>query len=274
MSKRHEPYRIYRAVLYLYPKSHREAYGEQMVQTLDDMLSDQRGKRARYSVWLRIIFELPVNVIEENINSTGGISVNKLTKVTNKQYVYILLAALVVGSYVIMAVIWRHQRAEVNSLNSQLQTLTDNQVATNGGDYNAVTIIPSESAVYMPLANLKLSATNENEKLVYAFKDGLIIPGSKQVVPAQLKLSTHNLAVSNYSTTRQFNCTEIVYADFVTPSYPVNPKYKSNGSVKLADGRMMNIYYASEIPGCEHTWQINNIDSKAIADALKQAVSY
>jgi hypothetical protein len=275
MSKPHESYKIYRASLHLYPKSHRKEYGPQMVQTLDDILSEQQGRYERFAVWLRVYCELPINIIEENLNSMGGMSVNKLTKISNRQLIYGVLAVLVIGSYVATAIIWRHQRTEVNTLNAQLQNVSDNQVARNSGSYNDVTIIPSENAVYFPLAKLKLPATVLNEGLVYSYADPYTVPGGKKVFPAELRISTHFLSVNNYSTTRQFDCTQVAYADFATPSYPLNPMWKSDGSTKLADGRTMNVYYAPNgISGCKQAWQLSNIDSKAIADSLKEAVSY
>src|SRR4051812_41126188 len=99
MSQSHEPYKIYRVALRLYPKSHREIYGQQMVQTLDDMLSEQQSRYGRFTVWLRVICELPINIIEENFNNMGEVSVNKLTKISNRQLIYAVLAVLVIGSY-------------------------------------------------------------------------------------------------------------------------------------------------------------------------------
>jgi len=273
MRKHYEPYRIYRATLHLYPKSHREAFGRQMVQTLDDMLADQQTSSGRLAVWLRLIFELPINIIEENLSSAGGISVNKLTNVTNKQYLYLVLALLVIGSYLIVGLLWRHERSEISSLNKELQTASANQAAMSGGNYTAATIIPSENAVYFPLVRLKLPASVLNEGLVYDYKAAYTVSGFKKVFPAELDISTHDLSVNDFPT-KQFDCSEVVYADFVTPSYPTNPMWKSDGSVKLSDGRIMNVYYAPSIPGCEYAWHMNKVDSKGIADSLKQAVSY
>ncbi|HUS26606.1 MAG TPA: hypothetical protein VMY99_04650 [Nevskiaceae bacterium] len=199
---------------------------------------------------------------------------NKLTKISNRQLVYGALAMLVLGSYAATAALWQRQRTEISSLNSQLQIASENQFAMNGGSYNAVTIMPSEGAVYLPFANLKLPDTTLNMGLVYHYKPAGTIPGGKKVFPPEVSVSTHDLANNNFSTTQQFDCSQVAYADFGAPSYPVNPKYKSNSSVKLADGRLMNIYYAPSIPGCEATWKLNGIDAKAIADSLKQAVSY
>jgi hypothetical protein len=245
-----------------------------MVQTLDDILSDQHSVYGRFSVWLRIIYELPVNILEENLNSMGEISVNKLTKISNRRLLYGVLALLVAGSYVAAGAIWHKQYIDAKALNSQLQIVSQNMFATNGGSYNSATIIPSENAVYLPLAKLKLSATIQNEGLMYSYKPDHTFPGDKKTFPAELDISTHDLAVNNYSDTRRFDCSQVVYADFVTPSYPISPIWKTDGSVKLADGRTMNVYYAPSIPGCERSWQMLKIDAKAIADSLKQAVSY
>lgn len=245
-----------------------------MVQTLEDILAEQPNRFSRFIVWLRVICELPINIVEENSNAMGEISVNKLPKVTNRQLLYGALAVLVIVGYVAMGLMWRHQRIENKNLNQHLQTINDNQVATNGGVYTAVTIIPSENSVYLPLAKLKLPATTLNEKLVYNYQEERTVTGSSKTFPAELDISTHSLSTNNFSSTRQFDCSQVVYADFVTPSYPMNPKWKSDGSVTLADGRVMNVYYAPSIPGCQQAWHDNNIDSKAIADSLKQAVSY
>ena len=245
-----------------------------MAQTLEDILSEQPNRFSRFVVWLRIVCELPINIIEENSNTMGEISVNKLTKITNRQLVLGTLAVLVIGGYAAMAFIWHHQRTEISVLSSQLQTVNDNQVATNSGNYIAATISPSENSVYLPLAKLKMNATTLNENLVYRYEEAHTISGSKKTFPAELRISTHDLASNNYSTTKQFDCSEVVYADFATPSYPMNPQWKSAGSTKLADGRIMNVYYAPSIPGCDQAWNMSKIDSKAIADSLKEAVSY
>ena len=78
MSKAQSSYPVYRALLRLYPKAHRQEYGEQMLQTLDDMLSEHQNKSERMAIWLRIGRELPLNVVEEHINNWEGIQMSKL----------------------------------------------------------------------------------------------------------------------------------------------------------------------------------------------------
>lgn len=274
MDKQHRSLRIYRALLHLYPKAHREAYGDQMAQTLEDILAEQPDRLNRFIVWIRVACELPINIVEENSNNMGEISMNKLTKVSNKQLLNGVLVALVVIGYGAMGMIWHHQRLQIKSLNQYVQTVTDTQVATSGGDYTAVTIIPSENTVYMPLGKLKLEASTLNQKLVYDYQEAHTVEGIKKVFPAELNVSTHHLSTNSFSTTRQFDCSEVVYADFETKSYPMNPRWKFDGRVMLDDGRTMNVYYATSIPGCEQAWNASGINTKAIADSLLQAKSY
>jgi len=273
MSKQHEKYKLYQAFLHLYPRQHRQAYGQQMVQTLDDILSDQGSSFGRFAVWVKVSIELPINALEENISGIGEISVNKLTKITAKQYMYGAFAVLLIGSYALISINYLMQRSQIRALNQSIEITNQNQRATNGGTYNPVSIVPSENAVYLPLAKLRLPATDTNESLVYTYAPAHKVAGLKKLFNAELDISTHNLSVNNYPSA-QFDCSEVVYADFVTPSYPINPMWKADGSVMLTDGRTMNVYYAPSISGCQQTWAMNNINPKAIADSLKQAVSY
>jgi len=197
-----------------------------------------------------------------------------MSKLQPRHYVYALLLLLILGSYTGAVVLWRHQRGEINSLSSELTQLAANQAAVQGPSYDDVTISPAENTVYLPLARLKLSDSVLNEGLVYTYTDPYTVSGSSKLFPANLSVSTHALAANAASTTRQYDCTEVVYADFVTPSYPVNPQWKSDGSIMLADGKTMNVYYAPRIPGCQAAWQLNRINSKAIANSLKTATSY
>lgn len=197
-----------------------------------------------------------------------------MKKFQPRHYVYALLLILVLGSFTILSILWTHQQNEITSLNSEVSTLTANQAATQGPTYYDVTISPNDKTVYFPLAKVKVTDSTLAEGLVYTYTPSYTIPHDSKVFPATLSVSTHDLAANAQSTTQQFDCTEVAYADFVTPSYPVNPMWKSDGSVKLADGRTMNVYYAPSIPGCSGAWRLNSVNPKAIADLLKQTSSY
>jgi len=59
----------YSKLLYLYPVSYREQYGEQMLQTLADMLDDPQQSRA--STWVRISLDFPLSVVKQQVTYTG-----------------------------------------------------------------------------------------------------------------------------------------------------------------------------------------------------------
>jgi hypothetical protein len=197
-----------------------------------------------------------------------------MKKLQPRHYVYAFLVILIVGSFAILSLLWAHQQDEVTTLTSEVSSLTANQEASQGPTYYDVTVSPIDNAVYFPLAKLKVTSSTFAEGLVYTYTPSYTIPHDSKVFPAIISLSTHDLASNAQSTTQQFDCTEVAYADFVTPSYPINPMWKSDGSAKLADGRTMHVYYAPSIPGCSGAWRLNNVNAKATADLLKSASSY
>ncbi len=106
MPKQNEPYRVYRALLHLYPKAHRAEYGEQMVQTLDDILSDHRDAQGRIAIWFRVSLEMPLNIIEEHVNNLEEIRMDKLAKKFNGRLIGIMSAVVFavagVGLYTVL----------------------------------------------------------------------------------------------------------------------------------------------------------------------------
>ncbi len=68
---------LYERLLKLYPKSYRDKYGEQMAQTLSDMLADQPSKAAQSLTRLRAIIDLPVHVVQQNVMVVGDTLMNE-----------------------------------------------------------------------------------------------------------------------------------------------------------------------------------------------------
>ncbi|HSX15792.1 MAG TPA: hypothetical protein VLF40_03300 [Candidatus Saccharimonadales bacterium] len=93
MHRQRNAHRVYRALLRLYPKAHRKEYGEQMVQTLDDMLADHQDK---FTIWLRVGSELPLNVIEEHINNLEEIKVGTILKSNKRSAIVVGVAIIIV----------------------------------------------------------------------------------------------------------------------------------------------------------------------------------
>jgi hypothetical protein len=91
-------FRLYRFLLRLYPKSFRQKYGDQMIQTLSDMLEDQPDQSSRFLVWLRVSSELPFSIVQQNITNLGENPVHKLAFVTNKKLmgIFIVFVAIII----------------------------------------------------------------------------------------------------------------------------------------------------------------------------------
>jgi hypothetical protein len=84
-------------MLHLYPKNHIREYGEQMVQTFDDLLSEDDGKQHAFAIWFRIGRELPLNIIEEHTNNLKGVNMDNIK--SNKRVLVIggAVALLTIG---------------------------------------------------------------------------------------------------------------------------------------------------------------------------------
>jgi hypothetical protein len=59
----------YSKLLRLYPAGYRKAYGEQMLQTLADMLDDP--EQSRQAVWTRTILDFPLSVAHQQLSYAG-----------------------------------------------------------------------------------------------------------------------------------------------------------------------------------------------------------
>lgn len=81
----------YSKLLHLYPAGYRKQYGEQMLQTLADMLDD--SERSRSEVWSRLILDFPFSVIKQQLSYTGE-------AMTNTTPVYIKRTA-VLGAWLV-----------------------------------------------------------------------------------------------------------------------------------------------------------------------------
>lgn len=96
----HKKHTFYHAVLLLYPKDHRREYGEQMVQTLDDLLSEHEDSSHRLGIWLRVLIELPSNLVVEHVNNLKGVGMNSVKSINKK-----VVATTVMGLIFIIAAV-------------------------------------------------------------------------------------------------------------------------------------------------------------------------
>jgi len=68
---------LYEQLLRLYPKSYKQQYGDQMCQTLKDMLDDAADGTERKKIWARAITELPTSIAKAQFSYVGGIMQNE-----------------------------------------------------------------------------------------------------------------------------------------------------------------------------------------------------
>lgn len=58
----------YSKLLALYPAAYRKKYGEQMLQTLADMLDDASSPASRAAIWTRTVLDLPISLIHQQLS--------------------------------------------------------------------------------------------------------------------------------------------------------------------------------------------------------------
>jgi len=98
-------HRIYTLFLRLYPKNFIKQYGKEMTWVLDELLAENPSRLYKLSVWLRVGSELPLSIIQENINNLGGKNMNTVTHKNNRRTIVIILSILV-SLIMLTAVIW------------------------------------------------------------------------------------------------------------------------------------------------------------------------
>jgi hypothetical protein len=80
----------YSKLLHLYPISYRKQYGEQMLQTLADML-DNSSSSARAGIWLRTAIDTPLSIVQQQAILTGRVMAQDMPRYVKRNS---LVAAL------------------------------------------------------------------------------------------------------------------------------------------------------------------------------------
>ncbi|MBK5225402.1 MAG: hypothetical protein JJD96_02350 [Thermoleophilia bacterium] len=81
---------ILERLLSLYSKGYRQRYGDQILQTLADMLDDQPKVTGRAKIWLKVGLDLPISIVCQNSLASGSNLMNDTPK-------YIKLGGLLAG---------------------------------------------------------------------------------------------------------------------------------------------------------------------------------
>lgn len=91
---------IYQKLLHLYPAAYRKQYGEQMIQTLADMLDDAPSSAQKASIWTRTLLDLPISAVKQQVTYTGAVMTERTPKYVKNSA--IIGAALLVPFFVLV----------------------------------------------------------------------------------------------------------------------------------------------------------------------------
>jgi len=86
---------VYAKLLGLYPKLYRQEYGEQMKQTLADMLDDEPNRLGRIYIWAQVGLDLPFTALHQNLIAKKGHSMQKHFPRMNKRAFIISLVIII-----------------------------------------------------------------------------------------------------------------------------------------------------------------------------------
>lgn len=64
-------FKVYARLLRLYPANYRKRYGEQLLQTIADMVDDAPSASEKFTVWLRISLDFPITVCRQHFQVIG-----------------------------------------------------------------------------------------------------------------------------------------------------------------------------------------------------------
>lgn len=68
---------IYSKLIKLYPKKYKEKYGDQIIQTTEDMLNNTTGQYSKILIWIKVFFDLPFNILKQHILNINYILANE-----------------------------------------------------------------------------------------------------------------------------------------------------------------------------------------------------
>lgn len=105
---------LYSKLLHLYPVGYRKDYGEQMLQTLADMLDAQPDRKA--AIWTRTAVDFPLSVLKQQIIYTGDTMATQMPDYIKRNallgtwliapFFVFIIANSIVGSQLQRSILW------------------------------------------------------------------------------------------------------------------------------------------------------------------------
>jgi hypothetical protein len=92
---------IYKQALKLLPTGYRDRYGEPMVRTLEDMMSDQTTVMGQWNVWLRTMLDLPITTAYQYVQIGG----NTMNQAPNYARQGTMLSAVLLVPFIVVVIL-------------------------------------------------------------------------------------------------------------------------------------------------------------------------
>jgi hypothetical protein len=125
------------------------------------------------------------------------------------------------------------------------------------------------SYAYFPELGIRLPYTPLVRTLTYSMRSNTLIYSDGTDAPeADISSTAYNPPESE----TVINCADMVRVKIESSPHTYNPHEKAQ-SVKLADGRVLQVYELTNEPECTDSWNLS-VDPATLASAFQQAQSY
>jgi hypothetical protein len=182
-----------------------------------------------------------------------------------------LLVLVLLGQTLLIAALYvsRHnfyQRYPIDQERLQSQIISAQGAALE----THVTVSPTDNAVYLPELHIKLPLTPASLQLLYSLRTD---PKAGNAMPDEADISTVQLSAYAPPKMQAIGCSNAVRIKFEATPNPYNPHETATASVKLADGRTLQVY-AFHHDSCNTAFQVSGTDTDAVAALFKDVKSY
>ncbi|MDB5186526.1 MAG: hypothetical protein JWL85_1049 [Candidatus Saccharibacteria bacterium] len=198
-----------------------------------------------------------------------------MKRLINPITVTILLVAIALTQSVLIGIsfnkIHKLESAKSAAQNQEQQDKSAvSMAALNAASFNQPAVSVSDNKVYFPDIHLALPLNNDTVSFLYTGRQ--VGNPNKQTITTY-DVTTRGLAsLSPVGFQQRLACDPVRLA-FEDKANPFSPHEKNNSSVKLADGRTLQIYAYSDST-CNAQWQAANVDPILIKSTFEQATSY
>ncbi|MGF7228568.1 MAG: hypothetical protein ACQR33_01135 [Candidatus Saccharibacteria bacterium] len=190
--------------------------------------------------------------------------------------VHVLLATLLIAVIIVQGMFMCLSLRRIHTLNASVSDIKSQQSSRDA--LNALNVVSlsqpavsvADNKVYLPDIHLALPLNTTTAALLY---DSREVGSTQKTTGTTYDVTTRALATLPSSSFQdQFSCSPVRFS-FEATANPYNPHEKTNTAVKLADGRMLQIYTYTNT-ACNAQWKAAGVVPNTITQAFEQATSY